>query len=98
MVVPPDWYVAPAYLLYLPLLRKLPGVTFFQTKIWTTGSVLRFLVTRLKFFCFTLLQTLLHFPETQPFCFQAIPNSFAKTPGGGVPPSAIIPPRIPGGG
>src|SRR5713226_7658009 len=34
-------------------------------------------------FLFTLFQTLLHSPKSQVFCFQAIPNSFAKTPGGG---------------
>src|SRR6266436_3193072 len=35
-------------------------------------------------FLFTLFQTLLHSPKSQLFCFQAIPNSFAKTPGVGV--------------
>src|SRR5216684_2486488 len=34
-------------------------------------------------FLFTLFQTLLHSPKSQLFCFQAIPNSFTKTPGGG---------------
>jgi len=38
----------------------------------------------LKFFLFMLLQTLLRSPKTQPPSFQAIPNSFAKTPGVGV--------------
>jgi len=32
-------------------------------------------------FTFTLLRTLLHSTKSQLFCFQAIPNSFAKTPG-----------------
>jgi hypothetical protein len=34
-----------------------------------------------RFFIF--FHTLLHSPKTQPFCFQAIPHSLAKTPGGG---------------
>jgi hypothetical protein len=34
-------------------------------------------------FRFTLLRTLLYCPKTQPFCFQAIPNSLPKTPGVG---------------
>src|SRR5712691_8275461 len=34
---------------------------------------------------FILFRTLLRSPKTQLFSFQAIPNSFAKTPGGGVP-------------
>jgi hypothetical protein len=34
-------------------------------------------------FLFTLLRTLLRSPKTQPLCFQSIPNSFHKTPGGG---------------
>jgi hypothetical protein len=39
-------------------------------------------------FPFTRFQTLLHSPKTQLFSFQAIPNSFAKTPGVGVHPSS----------
>src|SRR5712691_9928067 len=35
-------------------------------------------------FLFTLLRTLLRSAKTQLFSFQAIPDSFAKTPGGGV--------------
>ncbi len=35
-------------------------------------------------FLFTFFNTLLHSPKSQPFCFQANPNSFAKTPGWGV--------------
>src|SRR5712691_3491008 len=36
-------------------------------------------------FLFTFFHTLLHSSKSQPFCFQANPNSFAKTPvGGGV--------------
>jgi hypothetical protein len=34
-------------------------------------------------FVLTLFQTLLHSPKTQLFSFQAIPHSFAKTPGVG---------------
>src|SRR5881296_596704 len=43
------------------------------------------LATRFKFFVFKLLRTLLHSCKTQLFCFQTIPDSFAKTPrvGGG---------------
>jgi hypothetical protein len=32
---------------------------------------------------FTLLRTLLHSPKNQPFSFQTLPDSLAKTPGGG---------------
>jgi len=32
---------------------------------------------------FTLLRTLLHSPKNQPFSFHALPDSLAKTPGGG---------------
>jgi len=45
-------------------------------------------------FVFKLFRTLLHSPNTQPFCFQTIPNSFAKnTRGGGGPsvPSSLLP-------
>jgi hypothetical protein len=35
-------------------------------------------------FLLTLFHTLLHLRKTQPLSFQAIPNSFTKTPGGGV--------------
>src|SRR5258708_5312339 len=35
-------------------------------------------------FPFTLLRTLLRLRKAQPLSFQANPNSFAKTPGGGV--------------
>ena len=45
-------------------------------------------------FVFKLFRTLLHSPNTQPFCFQTIPNSFAKnTRGGGCPsvPSSLLP-------
>ncbi len=38
---------------------------------------------------FTLLRTLLHSRKTQLFSFQAIPHSFAKTPGGGVHPLSL---------
>jgi GTPase len=38
-----------------------------------------------NFFLFKSFRTLLHFPKTQLFCFHANPNSFAKTPGVGVP-------------
>ncbi len=38
-------------------------------------------------FLFTFFRTLLHSPNTQLFSFHAIPHSFAKTPGGGYPPS-----------
>src|SRR5713101_3443454 len=41
------------------------------------------LATILKSFLFTLFCTLLHSPKTQLFCFQAIPHSLRKTPGGG---------------
>src|SRR5216684_4167362 len=33
-------------------------------------------------FLFISLRTLLHSPKSQLFCFQTIPHSFAKTPGG----------------
>ena len=39
-----------------------------------------------KSFLFTFFRTLLHSSKTQPFCFQAVPHSFTKTPGVGVPP------------
>ncbi len=35
---------------------------------------------------FTAFRTLLHSPKPQPVCFQAIPHSLPKTPGGGVSP------------
>src|SRR6267143_2986497 len=41
-------------------------------------------------FLFTLLRTLLRAPKTQLLCFQAIPHSFPKTPGGGGTPAAIL--------
>ncbi len=41
-------------------------------------------------FLFTLLRTLLQAPKTQLLCFQAIPHSFPKTPGGGGTPAAIL--------
>jgi hypothetical protein len=43
-------------------------------------------------FLLTLFRTLLHFRKTQLVSFQAIPNSFAKTPGG---VGALLPPRAP---
>jgi hypothetical protein len=44
------------------------------------------LAISLKWFLFKLFQTLLHYSKAQAFSFQAIPNSFDKTPGvGGVP-------------
>ena len=36
-------------------------------------------------FVFMLLRTLLHDRNTYPSCFQTLPHSFDKTPGGGVP-------------
>src|SRR5438445_3491215 len=36
------------------------------------------------FFLFNFLRTLLYSRKTQPFCFQSLPHSFAKTPGVGV--------------
>src|SRR6266849_568396 len=55
--------------------------------------------TMFKFFLFILLRTLLHSPKSQLFSFQAIPNSLAKTPGGGVSPfrDYLVQPR-PGSG
>ena len=41
-------------------------------------------------FFFTLLRTVLPAPKTQLLCFQAIPRSFPKTPGGGGTPAAIL--------
>jgi hypothetical protein len=38
------------------------------------------------------LRTLLQTPNIQLFCFHAIPNSFAKTPGGGCPPARLLVP------
>lgn len=35
-------------------------------------------------FLITLFRTLLHSPKSQLFYFQSIPNSFTKTPGGGI--------------
>src|SRR5713226_3558751 len=41
-------------------------------------------------FLFTFFRTLLHSSKRQLFCFHAIPNSFAKTPGWGVPRSSQV--------
>src|SRR6266446_1655470 len=68
-------------------------------KTWGEGAPLRILelalrhsslATVLKFSPFILLQTLLQPQKSQLFCFQTIPNSFAKTPGVG-----YSPPRVP---
>src|SRR5882762_8853561 len=40
-------------------------------------------------FLFTLLRILLQAPKPQLLCFQAIPHSFPKTPGVGVPPPPV---------
>ena len=45
---------------------------------------------RLKSFRFIQLRTLLHSPKNQLLCFQAIPHSLAKTPGGGVPLCSVF--------
>src|SRR5229473_562112 len=43
-----------------------------------------------KSFLFTFFRTLLYSSKTQPFCFQAVPHSFTKTPGGGGTPFRLI--------
>src|SRR6266851_6468251 len=43
-----------------------------------------------KSFLFTFFRTLLHSSKTQPFCFQSVPHSFTKTPGGGGTPFRLI--------
>ena len=48
--------------------------------------------THLRFFLFNFLRTPLHSPKTQLFCFQAIPHSLRKTPGGWGTP------QVPGAG
>ena len=48
--------------------------------------------THLRFFLFNFLCTPLHSPKTQLFCFQAIPHSLRKTPGGWGTP------QVPGAG
>src|SRR5713101_6865329 len=48
------------------------------------------LAIAVKSFLFTFFRTLLHSSKTQPFCFQAVPHSFTKTPGGGGTPFRLI--------
>ncbi len=76
-------------------LTKNPPVSRLEsalTKRWGMGAMLPLghsrLVTRhlqadSSSFIFIHFQALLHLPKTQPFYFQAIPNSLAKTPGVG---------------
>jgi hypothetical protein len=71
-------------LLYLPLLRKHRGVWGYSSHFGKSARSRRQELTfPFKFFLFTLFQTLLHSRKTQLVSFQAIPNSFTKTPGGG---------------
>jgi hypothetical protein len=65
-------------------LMKTPGVRGHSSQFGKPARSRRQELTFLfKFFLFTLFQTLLHSRKTQLVSFQAIPNSFTKTPGGG---------------
>jgi hypothetical protein len=71
-------------------LTKTPGVRGHSSQFGKPARSRRQELTFLfKFFLFILFQTLLHSRKTQLVSFQAIPNSFTKTPGGGgyLPPS-----------
>jgi hypothetical protein len=87
--------------LHSPIRVPTPSLSTFNCDLLTSFSLtfqpsnahfasrmhLRDLPTCQRFLTYLLsFQTLLHPRKTQLSCFQVIPNSFAKTPGGGVPP------------